>query len=317
MKKRLFVLSYTGYYNLGDDLMIDLIDEKKFPGFEILILSRREYYKKKIKYINRYNIIKYFIYIRKDDLLMNLEGTFQDRTGILSFFYYFIMNLIFLIKKGRIIFINTDFSDVKFNNIFINLLLKQSQLTVLRSRIEYRNYFKRFKNVNYSPDIVFLYKFGRLKKTNKKPYILISLREDKNIDQFLKFLHQTGCNYKFLLMNNENKFIKQVEEYFPEKDIFIYNYFNKDKVFNLIYNAEKIITMRYHIGIIGLFFNKEIGIINSCNKMKILNKDFGLSYVENRKKNIDKINKKGYINRNEIQRSWDGIIDKISALALI
>jgi len=314
MKRKLFVLGYTGYYNLGDDLMIDIIYEKIIPRFETLVLSRRTYYKKRIKYINRYNLIKYFLSIKKGDILLNLGGIFQDKTGFLSFFYYFVMNLIFLSRKGQIIFLSTDFLDVRYNNRFVCFLLKFSQLTVLRSKTEYMYYCKRFKNVYYSPDMVFLCQFAdEFEKKEPAPYVLVSLRENRKNAQFLKSLRHTGYTFKFLLMKNEEGLKRQVRRDFPENDIHSYNYINKNKILDLIYNAERIIAMRYHVGIMGLLFNKRVGIVDFSNKMKILNKDFGLFYT-NGKKNIDKINRSGYINRREIKKSWKTLFQKIEQI---
>ncbi len=313
MKRRLFILSYIGYYNLGDDLMVDLINEKNMAGFEIIALSRRNY-NNKLKYMNRYDLIRYFFSIRKNDVLMNLGGIFQDQTGWMSFFYYFIMNLVFLFKQGHIIFFNTDFLDVQYSKIFSRFLLGKSKLTILRSKEEYRNYYKRFKNVYYCPDIVFSYQFNKLTKIKHgKSYTLISLRKHGEIKQYLKKYENDPFGFKLLLMFNEVGLKKQIMKHFSEDDILVYNYHNKNEVINLIYNAKKIITMRYHVGIIGLLFNKQIRIMDYSRKMEILNRDFGLFYINN-KKNIDKINKKRYINKIEIKKSWNGFFRKIGQI---
>lgn len=313
-EKKLFILGYTGYYNLGDDLMVDLLTEKYFQELELLVLSRRKYYKKKINYISRYNLIRYFFLIKKGDLLLNLGGIFQDKTSILSFFYYFIMNLIFLIKKGKIVFLNTEFRDVQYSNKFVSFLLKHSRLAVLRSEKEYEKYCKDFKNIYYCPDIVFIYQFEKLKRSKKDtPYILVSLRDYPKINQLIKEIRAREERFKFLLMNNEIKLKTQIMKYFPENDIYIYNYFNKHKIFNLIFNADEIITMRFHVGILGLLFNKKTEIIGLNNKIKILNEDFGLNYINNnRKKNIDKLNKNRYINKDKIEKLWEDFFNKIT-----
>ena len=344
MKRKLFILGYTGYYNLGDDLMIDLLAEERIPGFKILILSRRRYYRKKINYINRYNLLRYFFSISKGDILLNLGGIFQDKTGFPSFFYYFAMNLIFLLRKGKIIFLNTEFLDVQYNNKFIYFLLNRSQLTVLRSKKEYKKYSKRFQNVYYCPDMVFIYQFEKLEKNQgENSYILISLRENCSIKQFLERLKQSGYKFKFLLMNNENKLRLWITKYFPENDIFVYNYFNRNRICDLLYNTERIITMRYHVGILGLLFNKKVGVIGLNNKMRILSQDFRLLYINGKritdgllkernsyfppsqqrkyeifptsdffqKKIIDKSNKNRYINKVQIEKLWKDFFNKI------
>ena len=315
-EKKIFILGYTGYYNLGDDLMIDLLTEQYFRELKLLVLSRRKYYKKKINYINRYNLIRYFFLIKKGDILLNLGGIFQDKTSILSFIYYFIMNLIFLIKKGKIAFLNTEFRDIQYSNKFVSFLLKHSRLTVLRSEKEYKKYYKDFKNIYYCPDIVFIYRFEELKRSKEDtPYILISLRESQKINQLIKEIKQREEKFKFLLMNNEIKLKRQIMKYFPESDIYMYNYFNKNIILNLIFNAEEIITMRFHVGILGLLFNKKTGIIDLNNKMKILNEDFGLNYINNiRKKYIDKLNKNRYIKRDKNKKSYKDLFKKITEI---
>ena len=71
--------------------------------------------------------------------------------------------------------------------------------------------------------------------------------------------------------------------------------------------------MRFHVGILGLLFNKKTGIIDLNNKMKILNEDFRLNYINNnRKKNIDKLNKNRYIEKDRIKKSYKDLFKKIA-----
>ncbi len=310
MKRRLFVLGYFGYYNLGDDLMLELINQDKLSTYDILVLSRRKYYKCKLKYINRYNIIKYFFSIRKNDILINLGGIFQDKTGIFSFIYYFFFNFLFILKKGKIVFLNTDFLDVKKCQFAVHFLLKNSSLTVLRSKVEYNKFKGLYNNIYYIPDMVFLTSTHKFLKSKSK-YILISLRKKKNIDEVIQLFRKNNQTTKFLLMKNEKSMIKKLIQYGFKKNIVIYNYFNKEKIFYLIFNADKIITMRYHVGILGLLWNKKIWIMDSNKKIMILNKDYKVPYY-NKKKNIDKTIKREYINVKGLYLKWADLIDKVN-----
>ncbi|MBU1076850.1 MAG: polysaccharide pyruvyl transferase family protein [Spirochaetes bacterium] len=303
MKRKLFILGYFGYYNLGDDMMLELIDKKQFGQFEIFLLSRRDYYKNRFTIINRYNFMKYIIAIKKNDVLLNLGGVFQDKTGIMSFIYYFIMNGLFLLKKGKIAFLNTDFSDVKRCKFLLGFLLRKSRLIGLRSRNEYQRLQKIYPGVRYIPDIVFLYGFKKLKKDPSR-YILASLRYESGIDTIIKQLKKEPGPIKFLLMKNEDHLKEVLIEHGFKNRIYKYNYMNSGSILDLIYNADRIVTMRYHIGILGLLWKKEVRLIESNNKIKMLNHDFNVSFYTDKKK-IDKLKKRKYINVLKIRKEWD------------
>jgi len=253
MKKKLFILGYFGYFNLGDDMMVELIARDKFDQYEVCILSRRNYYKKRITYINRYNFPEYIKAIRKEDVLINLGGVFQDKTGLITFLYYFLMNILFLMKKGRITFLDTDFLDVKRCKFLLGLLLKKSALTVLRSRSDYQRLKKNYSGVYYIPDIAFLYKLQKSRRSSSR-YILASLRYNHGIEAIIEQLKNDPGQKKFLLMNNEDHLKNILIAHGFKSSIVMYNYRNADSIFDLIYNADRIITMRYHIGILGLLW---------------------------------------------------------------
>jgi len=313
MKMRnIFILGYFGYYNLGDDLMIDILMGINIGGIRKVVLTRRKYYKKKCDYINRYNLIKYFFSIKRDDILINLGGIFQDKTSSLSFYYYYIMNLIFLWRRGKITFINTEFLDVNKFMKQVSFLLRKSCLTILRSKRQYNKYYKKYRNLYYCPDLAFLYDSGKnYKKRTGKPYILISLRTHNRLDKIIFHLSQINKKCIFLVMKNEKKIIDHIQQYFTDKSIVTYNYFNCADIIDLIKRAQSIITMRYHIGILGLLFRKHIQVILQDNKMTILSDDFGVPLFRCNKKMIDKPVKNQYINKAVIKRLWNDFFRKI------
>ena len=51
--KKIFILGYIGYYNLGDDLMIKILSESFPPKSKITYFINNNYYNNNSKNINR------------------------------------------------------------------------------------------------------------------------------------------------------------------------------------------------------------------------------------------------------------------------
>ena len=306
MQRKIFINGYFGYYNLGDDLMIKSLMSFLSSKHSLYLLTKNNYYKHNIHFINRFNLIKLFLLINKDDQLFNLGGVSQDKTGSIGFYYYFLINLIFLIKKAQIIFINSDFIDIKknYNKKVIHYLLNKSKIIIVRNKIDYNYYKKTYSNVYYLPDIIFTLNF----KISKKPIksILLSLKYKYNYKELIRNINQNKQSINILKMKNE-----KLNQSVSLKKIIIYNYNNLNKIISLIYNSKKIITMHYHIAILGILFRKPVYLIKTNEKLKSLIKDF--SFKQNTLKNfIDNINKINYIYKSKSDALWKEIFNKIS-----
>ena len=299
--KRIFVLGYFGFYNPGDDIMVEIIKDN-FREFNLIFLVKKNYYK--VKIIKRYNLIKFFYKFRKGDVLINSGGIFQDVTSLRSFFYYFFMNLIVILKKGKIISLNIDAVDIKRKITFkaFNYILKNSTLTIFRDRESFKMFKKKYNNIYFLPDIVFIYKI--IKKRNKFLYDRL-FNPVKNID-----IKKIDFSIRDILVINkgEESILKNLKIF--NKNIFIYNYHNMMDLLDLISRSKIVITGRYHIAILSIIFNKVIYLFNLSNKILELSKEYKINFYE---KNIDSKNKSNYniINITEIKKEWNVMIKKI------
>lgn len=308
-KKRIFILGYFGYYNIGDDLMLEIIRSSFLKNNEIVFLVKKDhYYSFPGLYINRFNLLKYIFYIRKNDLLINLGGLFQEKSSFFSFLYYYVMNLLFLMKKGKISFINTDFWDVSSLWSLLSFLLKQSILTVLRSQSEYLSLKNRFNHVLYLPDLLFTFSGLKTKRKNKSSYTLLSVKNLISRDKFLGIINQYK-DVKILIMGKDVNMINQIREMGLKQNIYRYKYNNLGEIIDLIGNAEKVISMQYHICILSLLLSKEVCIIPSNKKLISLKKDYNVPFIQDKKK-IDKTLKRDYINK--IKAEWLKVFHQIS-----
>ncbi len=299
--KRIFVLGYFGFYNPGDDIMVEIIKDN-FREFNLIFLVKKNYYK--VKIIKRYNLIKFFYKFRKGDVLINSGGIFQDVTSLRSFFYYFFMNLIVILKKGKIISINIDAVDIKRKITFkaFNYILKNSTLTIFRDKESFKMFKKKYNNIYFLPDIVFIYKI--IKKRNKFLYDrLFNPVKDINTREIDFSLRDI-----LVINKGEESILKNLKIF--NKNIFIYNYHNMMDLLDLISRSKIVITGRYHIAILSIIFNKVIYLFNLSNKILELSKEYKINFYE---KNIDSKNKSNYniINITEIKKEWNVMIKKI------
>ena len=128
-KNKIFILGYIGYDNLGDDITANILC-RSLSSMRPVVLASKRYLPCAPAYIYRYNIVKFFFSIRPGDILLNLNGLFQDITGRAGLLYYFLMNILFILRGGKISFINTEFSDVRHLRNLVHFLMKRSVLSV-------------------------------------------------------------------------------------------------------------------------------------------------------------------------------------------
>ncbi len=284
-KKKIFILGFLGYYNLGDDLMLDILNEKlKYEN--TILLVKKNYYNQKAIY--RYNLLKIFFSIKKNDILINLGGIFQDTTSFRSFLFYWFINMLARFKGGKIILLNIDAVDIKRKTSFYLLekLVKYSSVTCFRDKISYNRY-KHIKSTYYIPDIVFLFK--RLGNSANRNYSIIN--------PVKKICIKKKYKNDILLIN------KGEEKLYKHRPIIVYDYKNIKYIINKIRYAERIITGRYHTALIGLLYKKNVEFLWGYRKLKIFYNEF---FRKKMKKNIDNKNKRVY-NIQEIKKEWKKI----------
>ncbi|MDD5066087.1 MAG: polysaccharide pyruvyl transferase family protein [bacterium] len=283
MAPKIFINGYFGYYNLGDDLLLELFTQMDLRPYELWLLTREKYYtmKKKVRFLDRFNLFRLFFLIKKEDILINLGGIFQDKTSSLSFYYYYLVNLMFLFRKASVGFLNTDFVDIYrgVNRRLIRFLIRKSKFTVIRNKLEFRYYQKRFSRVYFLKDLVFFLKARPIKSL--KRYILMVLRPDRKwkLRKILAYVKKLDLPYKILIMKNEKRFYHILQEHVPGRSISVYQYHNRKEILRLVAGAGSVLTMRYHLAVLGMLFKRKVRIIPVNNKLKLLRKEHPCRYL--------------------------------------
>lgn len=299
--KEIFINGYLGFKNFGDDLLfISLINllEKIIKGYKIYYISNQKYDLKIennfLVYFPRRNIYKLLFNLSiKKATLINLGGLFQDLTGFKSFLYYFFINLVFILKKGKIVNISIDVCDLNsyIAKILFKIIIKKSVLTIFRERGSFQRY-KNYKNVYLAPDIAFNFEFRDIKRV-KKTGIVVVLKYTKRIHQILKILSHIKKKI-FLLMPED---MAKLKKYLENENVIVYNG-DIGMVYNLIKNSNLIVSMRYHPIILCLKYKKKFIIISDENKIIKLAENLGLKiFIPSEEKNIDNVKILDYINR--------------------
>lgn len=275
MPGKIFINGYFGYHNLGDDLILELFTRLDFRPYTLTVLTREKYYPpaRGVFFSSRFGLLKLFRLIRKNDILVNLGGIFQDRTSCLSFFYYYFVNLLFLFRGASIGFMNADFTDVrrKMNRRLLRALLTRSRFTILRIRQEYLGFRKRYPNVFFLKDLAFFMKTPAGKKNGN--YCLWSFRKDGKLAGILRLLPSLPGRHKALIMPQDRDILPLLRGFFRPRDVFIYSYHRKRAALNLIAGAGKIVAMRYHVAVLGILMKKRTVIVAVNNKLALLREE--------------------------------------------
>ncbi|MCS7123790.1 MAG: DUF5693 family protein [Candidatus Aenigmarchaeota archaeon] len=156
-------------------------------------------------------------------------GVFQDKTSFLSFLFYSSIFFIAWICGTKCILLSYESLEINnaFSKALFNLILKLSYLK-----------FSRFSQ----PDISLLYisKFKPVENT----YDVISVKNK---------VYTNSEDYIYFLANKK--------EDISGKKTYIWN--SVDDAIEFLAKSKKIITERFHVALIGLYFNKEVIPVNS------------------------------------------------------
>ncbi len=281
---------------------------KKMPlKYKIYYISNKDVgiksLKRKTTRFPRYKLFQLFLSLNKKDVLINLGGIFQDKTGFLSFLFYFFVNLIFILKKTKVLSLSIDISDLKksISNYFFKYIVKKSSLTVVRNKYSYDK-LKNFKNVHYASDIGFLSKKSRqIKRSN---ITIIILKYKKGIENFLKFTNEENIFY--IVMPDD---YKRLSRYFSNDNYWIYNG-DMERFIRYIKRARNVISMRLHPGIIAILYATPLKFLSDEKKIIHFANDNNIDIIEKVKKNIDILKFKRYIKISDISKynnEWNWI----------
>ncbi|RKN09917.1 polysaccharide pyruvyl transferase family protein, partial [Aquimarina sp. AD1] len=188
--RKITIVGYLGYDNLGDDLMLDCLIEniqKSYPKLEIDVLTKEtENIKsivKKHKNINIYffknnnklgNLKLYLKSILGSKLTIWSGGTcFSDEDGVGNFLYFFINML--LLRKFAYVGIGIGNLTNK-NSIFKSkLLLNRMAFASFRDKksFEKASLLSKNNNIYLTSDLSYIFDINKYKIKVEKPYVLV------------------------------------------------------------------------------------------------------------------------------------------------
>lgn len=270
--KKVFLIGYYGYDNLGDDLLLFEIVErlKKHNHFEISALSfdakkiSTIYGVKGISRLKNFSIVRHIMSV--DVVVCGGGSILQDKTSSKSLYYY--MSILFLAKLfgKKIYLIGNGYGpiDKSHNRLMVSTLLKLADGIIARDEQAYECYRAiGVKNLHNGVDCAFL---GELAKNGLqdaqifedykkqqgivRPYVLFTIRNWEGFEKLVPELEKTishldrrGYDSCFLSMK------------LPEDDVIGKRYFEGKAIFLkremsllpfLFSNAQLTIGMRLH-----------------------------------------------------------------------
>ena len=301
-----------------------------FTNIEQIIISKGNKVIKFLKYFK-----EGFKYIKQSDILViGPGGLFLDKGKFnfsLFFLYLFVKYAYLLNKKVVIIGISIDLIANYVNLYLIKQIFSHSDFISVRDFISYSyvKYLKNFNisNISKSVDLAFLLESKSIDKKiydNTLGLCFVDYygeyeKDEKKREEFCNKVYneiRSIENYKlfYIIFQSGNGL----------KDDFIYNFLIKKGIklkkkfiditnYNELNQIDNFITMRYHLGILGIIFNKKVLIIDHEIKMTSLKLDFDIDYIS-----IDDFFTKddvfyNFLNNNYKRISYDlSIIKKIA-----
>jgi len=270
-------------------------DNVCFTKVEQILSSNNNKILKVLHYLKRN-----FFYLKKSDyLIIGPGGLFIDK-GKFSFsiLFLFLFTVYSKWKHKKIVIMGISFDIVaEFKNLFLmKNIFKMANFISVRDSLSF-SYIKYFQSKNSIKSIDILF-------SNSSDYKKEIVKEQKNkvgicfIDYYSNYENnyrkkEIFCKkiYNEIVENNDKKFTYiSLQSSKGLDDDFIYNYLkekkinidylclNEDNIY-LLNQFEYIISMRYHLAIFSLIFNKKILVINHEIKMASLDIDFKLSSV--------------------------------------
>ncbi len=272
---KVVISGYYGFDNIGDEAILKSIImalKEEDEDIEITVLSSNPTETQKnydVKSINRWSLKKVYKELKKSDGLISGGGSLlQDVTSSRSLLYYtFIMGLANSLNKPVVIYAQgIGPINKKMNKKIVKHFLNKVQYISLRDK-ESLDLIKNIgvnKDVDIVPDPVMGLDFESTKDYNEENYIIVSVREWKAKDYYLKSIAKScndiakkGINIKLLPMHgNEDELISKELASMIDYEVDILSHeMNIESKLRYIRKAKLMIAMRLH----ALIFAGNVG----------------------------------------------------------
>lgn len=281
---------------------IDFLKKKSnvfFTNIEKEMISKKNKIFRGINYL-----LKSFKYIKKSDIVViGPGGLFLDK-GEINFsilLLYFIVKFA-KFKKKKIIIIGVSFDLItNYINIFlIKSILKTSSFISVRDFISfnYVNYLIKSRNIEtiLAPDLVFSLKINNVKIQQNhnirkiglcfidyyNVYENNSLKRELFLEKILYEVNKIKNNKLFYIVFQNKDGLKddEIYKFLVKNDVNIEKLSINTNNYLMLSDIDYFITMRYHLAILGILFNKKpILVIDHEIKMSSLKLDFNINYI--------------------------------------
>ena len=256
--KKILLIGYYGYGNLGDELMRKSIKEFLIKeNFEILeLLPKSEKHDNSFKRFNFFSIIKALI--KSDIVICGGGGILQDKTSLKSFlYYYFVFELSAFLGKPLIFFGNSfgPFKRYLSRKLFRNLLKNKKLYIFARDEISY-NYVKRCNVKSYlgtDPAINFL-KNVEIKPKKNGQVVIIPRKFKSYVPILLNLANQGFSEVVFVPFSPEDIPLAKKMSNFSVKGLKLSYISQIENAIEYIQQSEMVISERFHGSLIASYF---------------------------------------------------------------
>ncbi|SHH16218.1 polysaccharide pyruvyl transferase family protein [Thermosipho atlanticus] len=255
--KKILLVGYYGFGNLGDELM--RISIKKFlkrENYQVVELLPKE-----VKYENaysRFNIISVLNAISKSDIVIcGGGGVLQDKTSFRSFMYYYLIFKISLFLRKPVIFFGNSFGPFKryLSRILFKDLLRNKKLYIFsRDEVSYK-YVKKYNNKAFiytDPSIPILSEEKYEKKVQRKA-VIVPRKFRSYVPVLLCLANQGFTNVVFAPFSPEDVPLAKRLSNFSVKKLKV-SYCDVEDSISHIKQSELVISERFHGALIAAYF---------------------------------------------------------------
>lgn len=256
--KKILLVGYYGYGNLGDELMRksikDFLINENFEILELLPKSKKE--NNSFERFNVFSIIKAIL--KSDIVICGGGGILQDKTSLNSFlYYYFVFKLSAFLGKPLIFFGNSfgPFKRYLSRKLFRNLLKNKKLYIFARDEVSYK-YVKLCNQksiLGTDPAISFL-KNVEL-KSKKNGQVVIIPRKIKTYVPVLLSLSNLGfTEVIFVPLSPEDIPLAKKLSNFSVKGLKLSYVSQVENAIEYIQQSEMVISERFHGSLISSYF---------------------------------------------------------------
>ncbi|MBM7559404.1 polysaccharide pyruvyl transferase family protein [Marinitoga litoralis] len=266
--KKIFIIGYYGYNNIGDEMLfesiLEIFKELEFSGNIYIIsdkINQKEKYNFKIINIEKYDFPKIINTIKESDIVIYGGGNlFQTETSLRSFIYYETLFGLAKRYKKNILFLSQGFGHFKHKYAIKKMkkILKYENLHgILRDKTSYI-YAKRFTdNFQLGTDIgVLKYKNKQFEKNINYGQITLVIKNRKNWDSLIYILKQSGINRIVPVAFNKSQdsiYAYEFYENYKNKIDLSFPIYDEEKIIDEYIKSEYVISDRLHGGILALY----------------------------------------------------------------